>query len=141
MATRLEKVSFHSNPKEGQYQRMFKLPHCAVLCVVPQSCPTLCDLMDYSPPGTSVHGDSPGKNTGVGCHSLLQWIFPTQGSNPVLWHCRQILYCLIHQGNPKVLEWVAYPFLHGIFPTQKSNQSLLHCRQILYQLSYQGSPK
>ena len=32
--------------------------------------------MDYSPPGSSVHGDSPGKNTGVGCHALLQGIFP-----------------------------------------------------------------
>ena len=44
-------------------------------------CPTLCDPMDGSPPGSSVHGDSPGKNTGVGCHALLQGIFPTQGSN------------------------------------------------------------
>ena len=40
----------------------------------------------------------PGKNTGVGCHSLLQRIFPTQGSNPGLLHCRWILYCLSHQG-------------------------------------------
>ena len=38
--------------------------------------------MDCSPPGSSVHGDSAGKNTGVGCHALLQGIFPTQGSNP-----------------------------------------------------------
>ena len=45
---------------------------------VAQSCPTLCDPMDYSPPGSFVHGDSPGKNTGVGCHTLLQGIFPTQ---------------------------------------------------------------
>ena len=43
------------------------------------SCPTLFDPMDCSPPGSSVHGDSPGKNTGVGCHALLQGIFPTQG--------------------------------------------------------------
>ena len=43
-----------------------------------QSCPTLCDPMDYSPPGSSVHGDSPGKNTGVGCHVLLQGISPNQ---------------------------------------------------------------
>jgi len=42
----------------------------------------------------SVHGDSPGKNTGVGCHALFQGIFPTQGSNPGLPHCRQILYHL-----------------------------------------------
>ena len=44
--------------------------------------------------------DSPGKNTGVGCHFLLQEIFPKQGLNPVLTHCRQILYHLSHQGNP-----------------------------------------
>ena len=49
-----------------------------------QSCPTLCDPMDCSPPGSSVHGNSPGKNTGVGCHAFLQGIFPTQGSNPGL---------------------------------------------------------
>ena len=54
---------------------------CCALCLVPQSCPTLCDSMDCSPPGSSVHGDSPGKNNGVGCHTLLQGIFPTQVSN------------------------------------------------------------
>ena len=53
--------------------------------------------MDCSPPGFSVHGDSPGTNTGVGCHSLLQGIFPNQGSNPGLPHCRQILHHLSHQ--------------------------------------------
>ena len=47
-----------------------------------------------SPPGSSVHGDSPGKNSGVGCHALLQGIFPTQGSNPGLPHCQLILYHL-----------------------------------------------
>ena len=59
-------------------------PHtclCCVLCLVAQSCPTLCDTMDCSPPGSSVHGDSPGKSTGVGCHALLQGIFPSQGLN------------------------------------------------------------
>ena len=44
--------------------------------------------------------NSPGRNTGVGSHSLLQEIFPTQGLNLGLLHCRQILYCLSHQGNP-----------------------------------------
>ena len=44
--------------------------------------------------------NSPGKNTGVGSHSILQGIFPTQRSNPGLLHCRQILYCLNHQGSP-----------------------------------------
>ena len=56
------------------------------------SCPTLCNTSDYSLLGSSVHGDSPGKNAGVGCHALLQGIFPTQGSNPGLPHCGQILY-------------------------------------------------
>ena len=66
--------------------------------------------MDCSLPGSSVHWDSPGKNTGVGCHTLLQGIFPTQGSNPSLPHCRWILYCQSHQGSPWILDWVAYPF-------------------------------
>ena len=57
--------------------------------------------------------DFPGKNTGVGCHVFLQGIFPTQGLNPGLPHCRQILYPLSHQGSPRILEWVAYPFSRG----------------------------
>ena len=68
--------------------------------VLSQSCPTLCDPMDCSLPGSSVHGDSPGKNTGVGCHSFLQGILLTQRLNPGLLHYRQILYCLSHQGRP-----------------------------------------
>ena len=54
--------------------------------------------------------NSPRQNTGVGSLSLLQGIFPTQGSNPGLPHCRQILYQLSHKGNPGILEWVPYPF-------------------------------
>ena len=57
-----------------------------VPCLVTQSCSTLCNPMDCSPPGSSIHGDSPGKTTGVGCHALLQGIFRTQGSNPCLLH-------------------------------------------------------
>ena len=67
----------------------------AVLC----ACLTLCDPMDCSPPGSSVHGDSPSKNTGMSCHALLQGIFPTQGSNPRFPQCRWILYCLRHKGS------------------------------------------
>ena len=67
-----------------------------MLCLVLQSCLTLCDPMDCSLPGSSVHGDSPGKNTRVGCHFFLQGIYPTQESNPGLPHCRQILYHLSH---------------------------------------------
>ena len=53
-----------------------------MLCSVSQSCLTLYDPMDSSPPGSFVHGDSPGKNTGVGCHFLLQGIFPNLGIEP-----------------------------------------------------------
>ena len=66
----------------------------SLMCLVTQLCLSLCDPMDCSPPGSSVHVDSPGRNTGVGCHVPLQGIFPTQGSNPGLWHCRWILHHL-----------------------------------------------
>ena len=72
-------------------------------CLIFQLCWTLCNLMDCSPPGSSVHGDSPGKNPGVGCHFLLQAVFPTQELNPRLLcflHCRRILYPLNHLGFP-----------------------------------------
>ena len=51
-------------------------------CLVAQSCLTLCNPMDCSLPGSSVHEYSPGKNTGMGCHALLQGIFPTPGIEP-----------------------------------------------------------
>ena len=148
-----------------------------------QSCPTLCNPIDGSPPGSAIPGilqartlewvaiffsnawsekwkcshlvvsnlvvsnssrphrlqptrllrpwDFPGKSTGMGCHCLLphglyrpwnspvqntedlpllQGIFPTQGSNPGLPPCRQILYQLSHKGSPRILEWVAIAF-------------------------------
>ena len=84
-----------------------------VLCLVAQSCLTLCDPMDCNSPGSSVHEDSPSKNTGVGCSALLQGIFPTQGSNPALLNCRWVLYRLRHQGSPRILKWVVYPFSRG----------------------------
>ena len=97
------------------HQNLVKMWNCDIkvskykIIYVPccQSCPTLWDLIDCSPPGSSVHGDSPGKNTGVGCHALLQGIFPIQGSNPGLLHYRQILYHLSYQGSPRILEWIA----------------------------------
>ena len=60
--------------------------------------------MDCSPPGSSVQGDSPGKNTGVGCQAFLQGIFPTLGSNQGLLHCRQTFYHLSHQGRTDAFE-------------------------------------
>ena len=70
-----------------------------------QLCPTLCDPMDCSPPASSIHGIFQGKNTGVGCCFLLQGIFPTQGLNSGLLHCRQVLYHLSHLRIPTTLPW------------------------------------
>ena len=68
----------HQLQVEDHYHVLaFNAPKSSVLCLVAQSCPTLYDPTDCSPPGSYVRGDSPGKNTGVGCHALLQGIFPT----------------------------------------------------------------
>ena len=75
-----------------------------------QSCPTLCDPMDCSPPCSSVHGSFPGKNTGVGCNFLLQVIFLTQGSDPRLLHHRQVLHPLSLQGNTDNHKCLDDPF-------------------------------
>ena len=69
--------------------------------------------------------NSPGHNTGVGFLSLLQGIFPTQGSNPGLLYCRWILYQLSHKESPRILEWVAYPFSRGSSPPR--NQTRVSC--------------
>ena len=75
------------------------LPLALPVCAQSLGHVRLCDPVDCGPPGSSVHVDSPGKNTGWGCHILLQGIIPIQGSNPGLPHCRWILYHLSHQGN------------------------------------------
>ena len=62
------------------------------------------------PHGLCSPWNSSGRNTRVDSLSLLQGIFPTQGSNPGLRHCRQIICQLSHKGSPRTLEWVAYPF-------------------------------
>ena len=78
------------NTRESVGRGLTSFSTSVMLCLVAQSYPTLCNPMDCSLPGSSVHGDSLGKNARVGCHALLQGIFPTQGSNPDLSHCRQI---------------------------------------------------
>ena len=65
-------------------------------------------VSDGSPPGSSVHGDSPGKDTGVGRHALLQGIFPVWESNPGFLDCRWILYHLRHQGSPCLISAVFF---------------------------------
>ena len=73
---------------------------------VTQSCPTLCDPHGLSPTRLLSPWNFPGKSTGVGCHFLLQGIFPIQGLNPGLPHCRQTLYRLSHQGSPMIVKRV-----------------------------------
>ena len=69
--------------------------------------------------------NSPGQNTGADSCSVLQGIFPTQGLNPGLPHCRWILYQLSHKGSPRILEWVAYPFSSR--SSQPRNQTGVSC--------------
>jgi len=91
----------------GQLQEVlptYCIPSHRRACVL-QSGPTLCNPMDCSPPDSSVYGDSPDKNTGVGCHALLQGIFPTQGSNLHLcllpWQAGSLP--LLPSGEPQVM--------------------------------------
>ena len=73
---------------------------CAVLCLVTQSCPTLCNPMDCSPEGSCVRGILQERILEWVAIPFLQGTFPTQGLNQGLPHCRQILYQLSHQGSP-----------------------------------------
>ena len=72
--------------------------------------------------------NSPGQNTGVSSLSLLQGLFLTQGSNPGLPHCRQILYQLSCKGSPRILEWVAYLFSRG--SSRPRNHTGVSCMQL-----------
>ena len=90
---------------------------------VAQSCLTLCNPMGCMSMEHS--GLETGQNTGVDSLSLLQGIFPTQGSNPGFPHCRQILYQLSHKGSPRILESVAYPFSR--WSSQLRNQTGVSC--------------
>ena len=89
-------VIYWRNYGQGYYQWV-KLLSCVWLFMTPWKGPW----------------NSPGQNTGVGRHSLLQEIFPTQAPSPGLQHRGWILYQLSHQGSPRILEWVAYPFSRG----------------------------
>ena len=90
--------------------------------------------MDCSPSGNSVHGDSPGRNTAVGCYALLHGIFQTEVSRIAG------RFFTEPPGKPKNTGVDSLSLLQKIFPTQELNRGFLHCRWILYQLSYQGSP-
>ena len=87
----------------------WKLLHCVQLLVTPWT----------------VLSEFFGQNTGVGSLSFLQGAFPTQGSNPGLPHCRQILYQQSHKGSQRILVWVAYPFSSG--SSQHKNITEVSC--------------
>ena len=108
---------------------------------VAESCLTLCNSMGCSLPGSFVRGDSPGKNTGVGCHALLQGDLPKPGieRRPPTFRVDSLLS--EPPGKPKNTALGSLPLLQGNFPTQKSNPGLLNCWQILYHLSHQESPR
>ena len=85
-------------------------------CTCGLSCSVMSDslqLHGLSPARLLCPWDSPGKNTGVGCYALPQSVFPTHWLNPGLPHCRQILYHLSHQENPRILERIAHPLSRG----------------------------
>ena len=107
---------------------------CAQLCLI------LCDPIDCSLPASSVHGDSPGKNTGVGCHVLLQGNL----SNPGIESRSPILQVdslpTEPPGKPKNTGMGSLSLLQWIFATQEWRWCLLHCRRIFFQASYRGSP-
>ena len=109
-----------------------------VKVLVTQSCPTLCDPMDCSPSGSSVHRILQAR--------ILEWVaFPSPGDlpNPGIQPRSPTLqsHSLPAEppGKPKNSGVGSLSLLQWIFPTQESNRALLHCRRILYQLSYQGS--
>ena len=92
-----------------------------------QSRPILCD-----PHGLYSPWNSPGQNTGVGSLSLLQGIFRTQGSNPGLPHCRQILYQLSHKGSPgqsQIWSWQESELQESELLSAKSGHSGLHIQK------------
>ena len=109
----------------------------AVLCLVAQLCPTLCNSMDCSPSGSSVLGDSHAR--------ILEWVvmpsskgIPNPGIKPGSPALQVDSLPIESPGKPPNTGVGSLPLFQGFFPTQESNQGLLHCRQILYQLRYQG---
>ena len=103
--------------REMQIKPTMRCHLSLVRVLVTESCPTLWDPMDCSPPGSTVYGIPQGKNTGVACHSFLQWIFPAEGLNPGLPYWRQILHYLSHQRSSLI---TMCPCLISTFPNGHS---------------------
>ena len=137
----------HSYLKECEFQMPNILPtpdaanlvnfSCSVLCLLAQLCPTLCDPMDHSLPGSFVHGDSPGKNTGVGSHAHLQGSSQPKDRTQVS-HISGRFFTIWATREAKNTRMGNLSLLHGNFLTQEWKRGLLHFWWILHQLSYQG---
>ena len=106
------------------------------VCLVARSCLTLCDRMGCSAPGCFVHGDSPGKNTGVGFLCPPPENLPNPGIKPRSPALQVDSLPSESPGKPTKTGVGSLSLLQGLFPTQESNWGLLHFRRILYQLSY-----
>ena len=116
---------------------IFMFCHCVLAA---QLCPTLCNPMDCSPPGSSIHG--------IFQTRVLEWIaisfsrdLPNLGiesRSPAPWADSLLSG---PPGKPMNTGVGSLSLLQGIVPTQELNRGLLRCRQILYQLSHQGSPR
>ena len=118
-----DKIHYNKKQTNKQTQSTSNLTNLKSFCSANESDSvilTLCDPMDYTSPL-----NSPGQNTGMGSLSLLLGIFPMQGLNPGLPHCREVPNQLNHKGNPRVLEWVAYPFSRGF--SQPRNRTGVSC--------------
>ena len=103
--------SSSSKSQSAYLPHSYHQPGPCAECLVAQSCPTL-----FKPTRLLCPWDSPGKNTGVGCHVLLQAIFPIQGSNSGLLHCRWILYCRATRETrwlaPRACKFAALPWFY-----------------------------
>ena len=108
-----------------------------------ESCSVMSDSLQLR--GLYCPWDSPGQNTGVGSLSLLQGIFPTQGSNPSCLHCRQVLYQMSHRGSPRIPAWEAqegcntYIYIYAYIHTRLIHlviwwKPIQHCKAIILQL-------
>ena len=113
------------------------------VCLVVQSCPTLCDPMDCSLPGSSCPWRCSRQEYCSGCLALFQGIFPTREyprDQTQVFHIVGRFFIIWATREAQDTGVSSLSLLQGIFPTQELNQGLLHCRQILHELSYQGSP-
>ena len=115
----LEWVAYPFSSRSSQPRVEPRSPHCTwiLYCLSHHGSSRILESASHSDVSSSSQPNvlyspwnSPGQNTRVGSLSLLQGIFTTKGSISGLLHFRQILYQLSHQGSPRMLEWVAYPF-------------------------------